>query len=142
MLHENNLLTLLNGDRINFGSNIILIFETHEIRYALPATIIAQLVFNRGGMEDFLSRQILSSGSLSTSLALRACKTTRCSSLRQQISLPSTQEAKSELALTSTTISTSRLLSRASVQQSGVKLLRVEFRTLHRSAREVINDWQ
>jgi dynein heavy chain 2 len=39
VLDDNHLLTLPNGERINFGDNINFIFETHEIRYASPATV-------------------------------------------------------------------------------------------------------
>jgi len=39
VLDDNHLLTLPNGERINFGSNINFIFETHEMKYASPATV-------------------------------------------------------------------------------------------------------
>lgn len=39
VLDDNHLLTLPNGERINFGDNVNFIFETHEIRYASPATV-------------------------------------------------------------------------------------------------------
>mmetsp|Transcript_23934 Transcript_23934/g.36627 ORF Transcript_23934/g.36627 Transcript_23934/m.36627 type:complete len:167 (+) Transcript_23934:6067-6567(+) len=39
VLDDNHLLTLPNGERINFGNNINFIFETHEMRYASPATV-------------------------------------------------------------------------------------------------------
>lgn len=39
VLDDNHLLTLPNGERINFGDNINFIFETHEMRYASPATV-------------------------------------------------------------------------------------------------------
>ena len=39
VLDDNHLLTLPNGERINFGTNINFIFETHEMRYASPATV-------------------------------------------------------------------------------------------------------
>jgi dynein heavy chain 2 len=39
VLDDNHLLTLPNGERINFGSNVNFIFETHEMKYASPATV-------------------------------------------------------------------------------------------------------
>lgn len=39
VLDDNHLLTLPNGERINFGPNINFIFETHDLRFASPATI-------------------------------------------------------------------------------------------------------
>jgi dynein heavy chain 2 len=39
VLDDNHLLTLPNGERINFGSNINFVFETHEMRWASPATV-------------------------------------------------------------------------------------------------------
>jgi dynein heavy chain 2 len=39
VLDDNHLLTLPNGERINFGNNINFIFETHEMKYASPATV-------------------------------------------------------------------------------------------------------
>ena len=39
VLDDNHLLTLPNGERINFGSNVNFIFETHDLRFASPATI-------------------------------------------------------------------------------------------------------
>lgn len=39
VLDDNHLLTLPNGERINFGSNVNFLFETHDLRYASPATI-------------------------------------------------------------------------------------------------------
>lgn len=39
VLDDNHLLTLPNGERINFGPNINFLFETHDLRFASPATI-------------------------------------------------------------------------------------------------------
>jgi dynein heavy chain 2 len=35
VLDDNHLLTLPNGERINFGNNINFIFETHEMKYGI-----------------------------------------------------------------------------------------------------------
>jgi dynein heavy chain 2, cytosolic len=50
VLDDNHLLTLPNGERIKFGPNVNFLFETHDLRYASPATI------SRMGM-IFLSNQ-------------------------------------------------------------------------------------
>lgn len=39
VLDDNHLLTLPNGERINFGPNVNFLFETHDLRFASPATI-------------------------------------------------------------------------------------------------------
>ncbi|RLN86865.1 hypothetical protein BBJ28_00018703, partial [Nothophytophthora sp. Chile5] len=39
VLDDNHLLTLPNGERINFGANVNFVFETHDLRFASPATI-------------------------------------------------------------------------------------------------------
>ena len=39
VLDDNHLLTLPNGERISFGSNVNFLFETHDLRFASPATI-------------------------------------------------------------------------------------------------------
>lgn len=39
VLDDNHLLTLPNGERINFGSNVNFLFETHDLKYASPATV-------------------------------------------------------------------------------------------------------
>lgn len=39
VLDDNRLLTLPSGWRIQFGSNINFIFETHSLRHASPATV-------------------------------------------------------------------------------------------------------
>ena len=39
MLDDNHLLTLPNGERISFGSNVNFLFETHDLRFASPATV-------------------------------------------------------------------------------------------------------
>ena len=39
VLDDNHLLTMPNGERISFGSNVNFLFETHDLRFASPATI-------------------------------------------------------------------------------------------------------
>ena len=39
VLDDNHLLTLPNGERINFGANINFIFETNDLKFASPATV-------------------------------------------------------------------------------------------------------
>ena len=39
VLDDNRLLTLPTGERISFGSNVNFIFETHDLRFASPATV-------------------------------------------------------------------------------------------------------
>jgi len=39
VLADNKLLTLPNGERIQFGSNVNFLFETHVLKYASPATV-------------------------------------------------------------------------------------------------------
>lgn len=39
VLDDNRLLTLPNGERIAFGSNVNFIFETNDMKYASPATV-------------------------------------------------------------------------------------------------------
>ena len=39
VLDDNHLLTLPNGERIALGSNVNFIFETHDLRFASPATV-------------------------------------------------------------------------------------------------------
>ena len=39
VLDDNHLLTLPNGERISFGPNVNFLFETHDLRYASPATV-------------------------------------------------------------------------------------------------------
>jgi len=39
VLDDNRLLTLPNGERIQFASNVNFIFETHDLQHASPATI-------------------------------------------------------------------------------------------------------
>lgn len=39
MLDDNHLLTLPNGERISFGSNVNFLFETHNLKFASPATV-------------------------------------------------------------------------------------------------------
>lgn len=39
VLDDNHLLTLPNGERINFGPNVNFLFETHDLKFASPATI-------------------------------------------------------------------------------------------------------
>ncbi len=39
VLDDNHLLTLPNGERISFGNNVNFIFETHDLKFASPATV-------------------------------------------------------------------------------------------------------
>jgi dynein heavy chain 2, cytosolic len=39
VLDDNHLLTLPNGERIAFGNNVNFLFETHDLKYASPATV-------------------------------------------------------------------------------------------------------
>ena len=39
VLDDNRLLTLPSGERIQFGSNVNFVFETHDLKYASPATV-------------------------------------------------------------------------------------------------------
>lgn len=39
VLDDNHLLTLPNGERISFGPNVNFVFETHDLRFASPATV-------------------------------------------------------------------------------------------------------
>ena len=39
VLDDNHLLTLPNGERISFGDNVNFIFETHDLKFASPATV-------------------------------------------------------------------------------------------------------
>ena len=39
VLDDNRLLTLPSGERVQFGSNVNFIFETHTLTFASPATI-------------------------------------------------------------------------------------------------------
>jgi len=39
VLDDNRLLTLPNGERISFGSNVNFIFETNDMKFASPATV-------------------------------------------------------------------------------------------------------
>lgn len=39
VLDDNRLLTMPNGERIQFGANVNFIFETHDLKYASPATV-------------------------------------------------------------------------------------------------------
>ena len=39
VLDDNHLLTMPNGERISFGSNVNFLFESHNLIYASPATI-------------------------------------------------------------------------------------------------------
>ena len=41
VLDDNHLLTLPNGERIAFGDNVNFLFETHDLRFASPATVSA-----------------------------------------------------------------------------------------------------
>eukprot|EP00605_Chrysophyceae_sp_TOSAG23-4_P002934 GSChrysophyteH1.ASY1.ANO1.3229.1 assembled CDS len=39
IIYDNHLLTLPNGERINFGPNVNFLFETHDLKFASPATV-------------------------------------------------------------------------------------------------------
>jgi dynein heavy chain 2 len=39
VLDDNHLLTLPTGERISFGDNVNFIFETHDLKFASPATV-------------------------------------------------------------------------------------------------------
>ena len=39
MLDDNRLLTMPSGERIQFGPNVNFIFETHDLKFASPATV-------------------------------------------------------------------------------------------------------
>ena len=39
VLDDNHLLTLPNGERISFGNNVNFLFETHDLKFASPATV-------------------------------------------------------------------------------------------------------
>ena len=39
VLDDNHLLTLPNGERISFGNNVNFVFETHDLKFASPATV-------------------------------------------------------------------------------------------------------
>ncbi|KNC47878.1 cytoplasmic dynein 2 heavy chain 1 [Thecamonas trahens ATCC 50062] len=65
VLDDNRLLTMPNGERIQFGSNVNFVFETHDLSYASPATI------SRMGM-IFLSEAELSAETLVAGWASRS----------------------------------------------------------------------
>ena len=47
VLDDNHLLTMPNGERIQFGSNVNFMFETDHLRFASPATISRlSIIFN------------------------------------------------------------------------------------------------
>ena len=39
VLDDNRLLTMPSGERIQFGPNVNFIFETHDLKFASPATV-------------------------------------------------------------------------------------------------------
>jgi hypothetical protein len=50
VLDDNRLLTMPNGERIQFGPNVNFLFETHDLSYASPATISRMgMIFLRHG---------------------------------------------------------------------------------------------
>lgn len=56
VLDDNHLLTLPNGERISFGANVNFLFETHDLRFASPATAraprLARKARGRGASRD------------------------------------------------------------------------------------------
>ena len=67
VLDDNHLLSLPNGERIQFGENVNFIFETHDLSFASPATI------SRMGM-IYLSQQDIELNTLISSWILQNCK--------------------------------------------------------------------
>lgn len=59
VLDDNHLLTLPSGWRIQFGSNVNFLFETHDLSYASPATVsrmgIVFLSEEELGVDDYVS---------------------------------------------------------------------------------------
>ena len=41
VLDDNRLLTMPSGERIQFGPNVNFLFETHDLKFASPATVCA-----------------------------------------------------------------------------------------------------
>ena len=66
VLDDNHLMSLPNGERIQFGSNVNFIFETHDLSFASPATI------SRMGM-IYLAQQDIQLDSLIHSWTLKYC---------------------------------------------------------------------
>ncbi|KAJ3416777.1 Cytoplasmic dynein 2 heavy chain 1 [Chytridiales sp. JEL 0842] len=64
VLDDNRLLTMPNGERIQFGPNVNFIFETHNLKFASPATV------SRMGM-IYLSDESLDAKNIVTSWILR-----------------------------------------------------------------------
>jgi len=70
VLDDNHLLTLPNGERISFNSNVNFIFETHDLTFASPATISRMgMIFLSDGDVDVkrIARSWLASQSSSSS---------------------------------------------------------------------------
>ncbi|KAE9115561.1 Cytoplasmic dynein 2 heavy chain 1 [Phytophthora fragariae] len=84
VLDDNHLLTLPNGERINFGPNVNFVFETHDLRFASPATI------SRMGMiflsdEDMVIQRLVSKWLLTLPPAVDASTSNTREALRQWI---------------------------------------------------------
>ncbi|KAI8842138.1 dynein heavy chain and region D6 of dynein motor-domain-containing protein [Chytridium lagenaria] len=67
VLDDNRLLTMPNGERIQFGPNINFIFETHNLKFASPATV------SRMGM-IYLSDETLDTKSLNGDIVIETTK--------------------------------------------------------------------
>ncbi|KAG5501524.1 hypothetical protein JKF63_03353 [Porcisia hertigi] len=66
VLDDNKLLTMPNGVRIQFGSNVNFVFETHSLEYASPATV------SRMGVLFFSEKDVLLEAVVESGMALES----------------------------------------------------------------------